>query len=67
MTLPWIIVICLYVAGSLCALGVSALLTALGGRSIRQRELGWVILWVLFWPIIAPFFIGHVLVRLFRK
>jgi hypothetical protein len=67
MTLPWIIVICLYVAGSLCALGVSALLTALGGRSIRHREIGWVILWVLFWPFISPVFVTKVLVKLFRK
>lgn len=67
MTLHWIIVIYLYVAGSLCALGASALLTTLVGRSLRQHEIGWVILWVLFWPILAPFFIVHVLIRLFRK
>jgi hypothetical protein len=67
MTLSWAIVIFLYIAGSICALGVSSLLVMMGGRSPRPREFGWIMLWVMFWPILSPFFIVHVLVKLFRK
>lgn len=67
MTTGWIIAIVLYVVGSITALGVSAFLITLGGRSPLQREMGWIILWVLFWPIIAPFFVARVLINFFRK
>jgi hypothetical protein len=29
--------------------------------------MGWIILWVLFWPFISPIFVTKVLVNLFRK
>lgn len=67
MTIGWIIAIVLYVIGSIAALGVSSFLITLGGRSPIPREMGWVILWVLFWPIIAPFFVIKVLINLFHK
>ena len=68
MTLPWIIATALYIIGSISALGVTAfLITTLGGRSPTSREMGWIVLWVLFWPFISPVFVTKVLVKLFRK
>lgn len=68
MTLPWIVVTVLYTIGSVSALGVTAsLITTSKGRSLTSREMGWIILWVLFWPFISPIFVTKVLVNLFRK